>query len=110
MRPEILFPLFQDVTALPGIGPRLATLVAKVAGPRVKDVVFLKPASIVDRSRQVSVIDAPEDQIVTLTATVEEHVPGRRQGQPVVVKVLSRRFAQHEGLIDRLMNDAKAFL
>ena len=35
---------------------------------------------------------------------------GRRQGQPVVVKVLSRRFAQHEGLIDRLMNDAKAFL
>lgn len=87
MRPEILFPLFQDVTALPGIGPRLATLVAKVAGPRVKDVVFLKPASIVDRSRQVSVIDAPEDQIVTLTATVEEHVPGRRQGQPYKVRM-----------------------
>ena len=87
MRPEILFPLFQDVTALPGIGPRLATLVAKVAGPRVKDVAFLKPTGLVDRSRRVSVADAPEDEIVTLTGTVEEHIPGRRQGQPYKVRL-----------------------
>jgi len=87
MRPEILFPLFQDVTVLPGIGPRLATLVAKVAGGRVKDVVFLKPTGLIDRSRQVTVADAPEDQIVTLTATVEEHIPGRRQGQPYKVRL-----------------------
>ena len=87
MRPEILFPLFQDVTTLPGIGPRLAALLSKLTGPRVKDVLFHKPAGIVDRTRQTSVAEAPENQIVTLTATVEEHIPGQRQGQPYKVRM-----------------------
>lgn len=87
MRPEILFPLFQDVTALPGIGPRLAALVAKVAGPRVKDVLFLGPTGLVDRTRQVHVTEAVDGEIVTLTATVEDHIPGRRQGQPYKVRM-----------------------
>lgn len=87
MRPEILFPLFQDITALPGIGPRLATLLAKIAGPRIKDVLFLKPASLIDRRFQTSVDQAPEDQIVTLKGTVETHIPGRRKGQPYKVRM-----------------------
>lgn len=87
MRPEILFPLFQDVTALPGIGPRLATLLAKLTGPRVKDVLFHKPTSLVDRTRRTTVEEAPENEIVTLKAQVEEHIPGRRQGQPYKVRM-----------------------
>ena len=87
MRPEILFPLFQDVTALPGIGPRLAALLAKLTGPRVKDVLFHRPTGLVDRTRQTSVIEAPEGEIVTLRATVEEHIPGQRQGQPYKVRM-----------------------
>lgn len=87
MRPEILFPLFQDLTALPGIGPRLAALLGKVSGPRVKDVLFLKPSSLIDRRYKTSVADAPEDQIITLQATVETHIPGRRKGQPYKVRM-----------------------
>ena len=87
MRPEILFPLFQDVTTLPGIGPRLAALLSKLTGPRVKDVLFHKPVGIVDRTRQTSVADAPENEIVTLKAIVEEHIPGQRQGQPYKVRM-----------------------
>jgi ATP-dependent DNA helicase RecG len=87
MRPEILFPLFQDVTVLPGIGPRLAALLAKAAGARVKDVLFQLPTGLVDRSRTTSVADAPDGEIVTLTATVETHIPGVRQGQPYKVRL-----------------------
>ena len=87
MRPEILFPLFQDITALPGIGPRLAALLAKVAGARVRDVLFLKPSSLIDRRFRTSISDAPEDQIITLQATVETHMPGHRKGQPYKVRM-----------------------
>ena len=49
MRPEILFPLFADVATLKGVGGKLAPLVAKAAGERVRDLLFLPPASLVQR-------------------------------------------------------------
>ena len=42
MRPEILFPLFAEATSLKGVGPRVAPLVNKVAGPLVRDLAFLR--------------------------------------------------------------------
>tara|TARA_R110002094_G_scaffold18521_5_gene30099 strand:+ start:1757 stop:3871 length:2115 start_codon:yes stop_codon:yes gene_type:complete len=87
MRPEILFPLFQDVIALPGIGPRLAALLAKAAGPRVKDVLFQLPTGLVDRSQTTSIAEAPDGEITTLTAKVEEHIPSSRQGKPYKVRL-----------------------
>ena len=38
MRPEILFPLFAPIDTLKGVGPRVAPLLAKLAGPIVRDV------------------------------------------------------------------------
>lgn len=90
MRPEILFPLFQDITALPGIGPRLAALLARVSGPRVRDVLFLRPHSLVDRTRRVLIDQVPDGEIVTLEAQVDEHIPGRRKGQPYKVRLYDR--------------------
>jgi ATP-dependent DNA helicase RecG len=87
MRPEILFPLFQDVTTLPGIGPRLATLLAKLTGPRVKDVLFHKPVGLVDRSRTTTISGAVEGEISTITAKVEAHLPSQNQGQPYKVRL-----------------------
>lgn len=87
MRPEILFPLFQDVTALPGVGPRLAALLQKLTGSRVKDVLFHPPTGLIDRSRHVSVAEAPESQMVTMKARVETHIPGARKGQPYKVRL-----------------------
>ena len=49
MRPEILFPLFAPVTTLKGVGPRIAPLLQKLAGPIVRDVLFLKPHSVIRR-------------------------------------------------------------
>ena len=44
MRPEILFPLFAPVRTLKGVGPKLAPLVEKLAGPLVRDVAVPAPA------------------------------------------------------------------
>ena len=44
MRPQILFPLFADLTTIKGVGPRLAVLIEKVArGARVKDLAMTAP-------------------------------------------------------------------
>lgn len=87
MRPEILFPLFQDVVKLPGIGPRLALLLEKLAGPRVKDVLVHRPTGIVDRSRRVTIAEADNGEIVTILAQVDEHVPGRNRNAPYKVRL-----------------------
>jgi len=82
MRPEILFPIFTPVTALPGIGPRLAKLVEKVAGPRIVDLLWLLPTGLIDRRHAPKLEDAEPGAIVTLRVTVGEHQPRRNKRQP----------------------------
>ncbi len=82
MRPEILFPIFMPVTGLPGIGPRLAKLVERVAGERVVDLLWLLPSGMVDRRHAPDIRDAEPGQIVTLRVTVGEHQPRRNRRQP----------------------------
>ena len=51
MRPEILFPLFAPLDTLKGVGPRVAPLLARVAGgDKVRDVAFLRPHALVRRT------------------------------------------------------------
>lgn len=88
MRPEILFPLFRETRVLPGIGPRIAVLVEKLAGPHVKDVLFLKPTGLVDRSRKSAIATAPTGEIVTIEAQVETHIaPPRGSFKPYKVRL-----------------------
>lgn len=75
MRPAILNPLFADVTALKGVGPRLAALVQKVAGPRVIDVLFTRPHGVIDRSFRPKIADAAVGSLATLEVTVDRHDP-----------------------------------
>ena len=81
MRPEILFPLFAPVSTLKGVGPRVAPLLERVAGPIVRDVAFLKPHTIVRRTP--AVLSAARDgEIMTFELTIEEHQRPRASGQP----------------------------
>lgn len=82
MRPEILFPLFAPVSSLPGVGPKLARLIGKVAGERVIDLVFLAPTGFIDRSYRPKVMEAEENRIVTLDISVLAHQPPPRKGLP----------------------------
>ena len=81
MRPESLFPLFGPITTLKGVGERVAPLLRKVAGPLVRDLVFLAPTGVVTRS-PAKAADLVEDAVQTLTVTIESHQKPARPGQP----------------------------
>lgn len=82
MRPSILNPLFADVTALKGVGPRIAALIEKAAGPHVVDLLFTRPQGIIDRSRRPKVADAEIGSIATLEVTVDSHHPSPVVNRP----------------------------
>jgi len=82
MRPEILNPLFASVTALTGVGPRIAKLLGTVAGPRVIDLLWHLPTGVIDRRFSPTVGEAPDGTIATLTVTVGEHRPPHHKRQP----------------------------
>ncbi|MBO9545070.1 ATP-dependent DNA helicase RecG [Caulobacter sp.] len=81
MRPEILFPLFTSVSTLKGVGPRVAPLLEKLAGPITRDVLFTAPTGLIRRS--VTTVDqAVEDQVQTFVVTIDAHYPSQRPSQP----------------------------
>ena len=80
MRPALLDRLFAPVTALPGIGPQLAKLIERAAGPLVVDLLWHLPTGIIDRRAappigELNPRDWP-DAIVTVQGRVEAHQPG----------------------------------
>jgi ATP-dependent DNA helicase RecG len=86
MRPAILFPLFADIRSLAGVGPRLEKLIAAVAGPRLKDLVFHLPSGVIDRSYRPKLIQAEEGRIATVTVNVLDHLEPRVKAQPYRVR------------------------
>lgn len=89
MRPALLDPLFAPLSTLPGIGPKLGELFARLLGQesiedcRVIDLVFHFPHSIVDRRNQPGIANAQQGVIVTITGRVDRHQPPPR-GKPNV--------------------------
>src|SRR3569623_2139673 len=87
MRPAILFPLFADIRTLSGVGTKLEKLIAKVAGPRLVDLVFDLPVGVVDRSYRPKLAAAEAGRIATVEVNVLEHKPNRVKAQPYKVLV-----------------------
>src|SRR4051812_15633053 len=78
MRPSLLDALFGSLTSLPGIGPRLATLFARLldrAPPRVIDLLFHLPSGTIDRRARPKLRAVVPDTIVTVVVTVDRHKP-----------------------------------
>lgn len=87
MRPDILFPLFADITKINGIGPRTADLMEKAMGRRVRDVLLTPPSGLVERNRLPNIVSAQNDEMVILSVNVVEHRPGRNRRQPYKIIV-----------------------
>lgn len=81
MRPESLFPLFAPISALKGVGPKIAPLVARASGPIVRDLAFLAPSGLIQR-RHTLVAGAADGEIVILDVLIDQHLPPARRGQP----------------------------
>lgn len=80
MRPDLLNPLFADVTALKGVGDKVAKLFQKVLGrgtnpARVLDLLLRLPVAIVDRRYRCTINQLPEQGIVTVEVTIGRHHP-----------------------------------
>jgi len=86
VRPEILFPLFAPVTALPGVGPRFGKLLEKLAGPHVVDLLWHLPDGIIDRRFRPKIMEAPEGAIATITVEVDAHLRPGNPRQPYRVR------------------------
>jgi ATP-dependent DNA helicase RecG len=86
MRPSILFPLFSETRTLSGVGPKIAKLIARVAGTRVVDLVLGLPVGMIDRSHRPALASAETGRIATVTVNVLDHVPSRDPRQPYRVR------------------------
>src|ERR1035437_9574506 len=78
MRPLVLNPLFASLTSLPGVGPKLEQLYARLLEhetPRVVDLLFHLPAGAIDRRARPKLNEVQPGQVVTVAVTVEEHRP-----------------------------------
>jgi ATP-dependent DNA helicase RecG len=78
MRPSLLDPLFGRLTSLPGIGPKLETLFARLFDretPRVVDLLFHLPSGTIDRRARPKLRDVVPDTVVTVAVTVGKHRP-----------------------------------
>lgn len=80
MRPALLNPLFASVGTLKGVGPKTGKLFdrlldSRAEEPRVADLLFHLPHSVIDRRSQPKIADAEPDKIVMLEVTVAEHRP-----------------------------------
>ncbi|MDW6023039.1 ATP-dependent DNA helicase RecG [Mesorhizobium sp. BAC0120] len=96
MRPSLLDPLFAPVTALEGIGPKVADMIGRVVpadvtdrAARVADLLFTLPYSVIDRRSRPEIAYAAEGQIVTLEVTVDRHQPPPRGKSNVPYRVFA---------------------
>lgn len=85
MRPEILFPLFAPISSLKGVGPRIAPALERIAGPLVRDLLFLAPHSLVRRPHR-TLGEARPEETATILVTVTGHQKPRSPHQPLRIR------------------------
>jgi ATP-dependent DNA helicase RecG len=116
MRPPLLNPLFAPITSLAGVGPKqdrlFRYLLDREATPRIIDLLFHLPASVIDRRARPKVRDAIPGTVVTLEVTVDRHrpVPGRNPRAPHLVyasddtgDVVLTYFRAQPGYVEKLL-------
>ncbi len=86
MRPFLLDDLFRSVAMLPGVGPKTAKLIEKLAGGKYLDLLFHRPIDYVERVVAENIMQAPVGQMVQLTLTVDTHTPAPRRSQPYRIR------------------------
>jgi len=92
MRPLVLSSLFASLTSLPGVGPKLEVLYAKLLAreaPRVIDLLLHLPSGVIDRRARPKLRDVQAGQVVTVAVTVEEHRPSPPHRSRAPYKVLA---------------------
>jgi ATP-dependent DNA helicase RecG len=88
MRDERLFPFFASLTALKGLGPKLAPVVARlVGGDRVGDMLFHLPERWLDRRLRSHFDETCFGEVATVGGAVQSVETGRTETQPARVRL-----------------------
>jgi ATP-dependent DNA helicase RecG len=87
MRPPSLFPLFAEVSTLKGVGPKILPLVQKLAGPLVRDLLFLSPSGLIVR-RPMTAVNAVEGQVGVFNIVVDRLIVPGKPGVPIKVRAV----------------------
>lgn len=86
-RPEILFPLFGNLTKLDGIGPKTAQHFEALGVEKPRDLLFTLPYAGVDRQKRAGIRDVTAPAVITVEVIVQDHRPNRQKGRPYRVVV-----------------------
>ena len=88
MRPEILYPLFANISSLKGVGDKAHKFLNTLLdGDKIVNLLWHLPSGIVDRSYSPKLVDAVAGRICTLKIRVIEHIPPKTSKQPYRVIV-----------------------
>ena len=81
MRPQSLNFLFSQSTCLNGIGDRILSLLKRLCGTRIVDILYHSPSGIVNRPVITNAHDLITDTFVTFPFCVQEHkeIKGRKK-------------------------------
>lgn len=79
-RPEVLWPLFADLTGLDGIGPKTAQALEGAGIETPRDLLVTLPYSGIDRALRECVLDVDLPGVATVEATIGRHRPATRKG------------------------------
>ncbi|TMM49734.1 ATP-dependent DNA helicase RecG [Qipengyuania marisflavi] len=82
MRPDALNPLFVEIDALDGVGPKLKKPLEKLGLTRVRDLDYHLPDRFVTRRAVQNLDEAGEGEHIVIALTVTEHRASRNQRGP----------------------------
>ncbi|WP_368188035.1 ATP-dependent DNA helicase RecG [Aestuariibius sp. HNIBRBA575] len=86
-RPDILWPLFGDLTKLSGIGPKSAQVLEKAGIEKPKDLLFTLPYAGVDRKLRPSINAVSAPGMATVEVLIGTHQAPSGRGRPYRVFV-----------------------
>ncbi|MEM9062716.1 MAG: ATP-dependent DNA helicase RecG [Pseudomonadota bacterium] len=86
-RPEILYPLFQDLSGVPGVGPKTEKLFEKLSITRKLDLLLALPSGVDDRRLRDSLVGVQAGEVVTVRGTVQQHHAPPTTSRPYRINV-----------------------
>jgi ATP-dependent DNA helicase RecG len=88
MRPDILNPLFAEITALKGVGPALAKPLERLGLARAVDVAFHLPTGFIDRLPRDELDMADAGRVIAITLTPVSYRMGGSARAPARVQAV----------------------
>ena len=88
MRPDKLNFLFNPVSIISGVGPKIETLIKKFLGDKIINLLWHLPYNITIRTKHETISKNEVNTIVIIKVLIIEHIPSKFFKQPYKVKCL----------------------